>query len=62
MGGQGAYPEAQLEAIDGLIAYIDAYYGSSTIIDHKMWRSGNSDTSAEFATYLANYRDHRTHN
>ena len=63
VGGQGAYPEAQLEAIDGLIAYIDAYYGSeSTIIDHKMWRSGNSDTSAEFATYVANYRDHRTHN
>lgn len=63
VSGQGAYPEAQLEAIDGLIAYIDAYYGSeSTIIDHKMWRSGNSDTSAEFATYLANYRDHRTHN
>ena len=63
VGGQGAYPEAQLEAIDGLIAYIDAYYDSeSTIIDHKMWRSGNSDTSAEFATYLANYRDHRTHN
>lgn len=63
VGGRGSYPEAQLEAIDGLIAYIDAYYGSeSTIIDHKMWRSGNSDTSAEFATYLANYRDHRTHN
>lgn len=63
VGGQGAYPEAQLEAIDGLIAYIDAYYGNeSTIIDHKMWRSGNSDTSDEFATYLANYRDHRTHN
>lgn len=63
VSGQGAYPEAQLEAIDGLIAYIDAYYDSeSTIIDHKMWRSGNSDTSAEFATYLANYRDHRTHN
>lgn len=63
VGGRGAYTEAQLEAIDGLIAYIDAYYGSeSTIIDHKMCRSGNSDTSAEFATYLANYRDHRTHN
>lgn len=61
--GRAPIPEAQLEAIDGLIAYIDAYYGSeSTIIDHKMWRSGNSDTSAEFATYLANYRDHRTHN
>ena len=31
------------------------------IIDHKTWRIGNSDTSAEFAGYLANYRDHRTH-
>ena len=63
VSGQGGYPEVQLEAVDGLIAYIDAYYGNeSAIIDHKMWRSGNSDTSSEFATYLANYRDHRTHN
>lgn len=63
VSGQGGYPEAQLEAVDGLIAYIDAYYGSkSTIIDHKMWRTGNSDTSSEFASYLANYRDHRKHN
>ena len=62
VSGQGGYPEAQLNALDGLIAYIDAYYGTeSTIIDHKMWRSGNSDTSSEFATYLASYRDHRTH-
>lgn len=58
-----AYPEAQLKALDQLIAYIDSYYGfESTIIDHKMWRIGNSDTSKEFARYLANYRDHRTHN
>lgn len=58
-----AYPEAQLKALDQLIAYIDSYYGfKSTIIDHKMWRIGNSDTSKEFARYLANYRDHRTHN
>lgn len=62
VGGSGDYPEAQLEALDGLIAYIDAYYGSeSQITDHKAWRSGNSDTSAEFAGYLANYQDHRTH-
>lgn len=62
VSGQGGYPEAQLEAVDGLIAYIDAYYGNkSTVIDHKMWRTGNSDTSSEFAAYLANYRDHRTH-
>lgn len=67
MGGEGDYPEAQLAAVDALIAYIDAYYAKqgaaepSTIIDHKDWRSGNSDTSAEFAGYLANYQDHRTH-
>ena len=41
VGGEGAYPEVQLEALDDLIAYIDAYYGTeSTIIDHKAWRSG----------------------
>lgn len=63
VSGAGDYPEAQLAAVDGLIAYIDAYYGTeSAVIDHKMWRSGNSDTSSEFAAYLANYRDHRTHN
>lgn len=62
VGGSGDYPAAQLEALDNLIAYIDAYYGfESQIIDHKAWRSGNSDTSAEFAKYLANYQDHRTH-
>lgn len=62
VGGEGDYPEEQLDAVDGLIAYIDAYYGSeSSIIDHKAWRTGNSDTSAEFAGYLANYQDHRTH-
>lgn len=62
VGGSGDYPEAQLEALDGLIAYIDAYYGfESEIIDHKAWRTGNSDTSPEFAEYLANYQDHRTH-
>lgn len=26
VGGSGPYPEAQLQAIDNLIAYIDAYY------------------------------------
>ena len=62
VGGSGDYPAAQLEALDNLIAYIDAYYGfESQIIDHKAWRSGNSDTSKEFANYLANYQDHRTH-
>lgn len=64
VGGEGYYPEEQLAAVDKLIAYIDAYYGGNggTIVDHKAWRSGNSDTSPEFADYLANYQDHRTHN
>ena len=63
VSGSGYYPPAQLEAVDNLIAYIDAYYGfESQIIDHKAWRSGNSDTSPEFAGYFANYKDHRTHN
>ncbi len=62
VGGQGDYPEAQLEALDTLIAYIDAYYGTeSTIIDHKAWRTGNSDTSAEFSDYLASYQKARKH-
>ena len=62
VGGSGDYPEAQLVALDNLIAYIDAYYGfESQITDHKAWRSGNSDTSAEFATYLANYKSIRKH-
>lgn len=62
VGGSGDYPAEQLEALDALIAYIDAYYGfESKITDHKAWRSHNSDTSPEFADYLANYQDHRTH-
>lgn len=62
VGGSGEYPQAQLEALDALIAYIDAYYGfESTIIDHKAWRSGNSDTSPEFAQYLTNYQNHRSY-
>lgn len=62
VGGSGDYPQAQLEALDNLIAYIDTYYGfESEIIDHKAWRSGNSDTSPEFARYLANYQDHRSY-
>lgn len=67
VGGSGPYPEAQLQALDNLIAYIDAYYWNSPsgnggqITDHKSWRSGNSDTSPEFASYLANYQSKRTH-
>lgn len=62
VGGESDYPEAQLDALDALIAYIDDYYGfESEIIDHKAWRSGNSDTSPEFADYLKSYQTKRTH-
>ncbi|MDR1015103.1 MAG: RICIN domain-containing protein [Coriobacteriales bacterium] len=64
VSGDFSYPytEAQLTALDDLIRYIDAYYGfKSKIIDHKAWRSYNSDTSAEFAGYLHNYQLYRHH-
>ena len=62
VGGGAPYTEEQLAAVDKVIAYIDAYYGfPSTIIDHKAWRSSNSDTSPEFAGYLANYQATRHH-
>lgn len=62
IGGSGDYPEVQLESVDKVIAYIDAYYGfESEITDHKAWRTGNSDTSPEFAEYLMNYKTKRTH-
>lgn len=62
VGGSGDYPQAQLDAVDNLIAYIDAYFGfESEIIDHKAWRSNNSDTSPEFADYLESYRAVRRH-
>lgn len=60
--GGGGYPDAQLEAVDNLIAYIDAWSGKQcTIICHKEWRTTNSDTSAAFSNYLANYKSKRTH-
>lgn len=62
VGGEGDYPQAQLDALDSLIAYIDSYYGfESQIIDHKDWRSGNSDTSPEFLPYFNNYKAYRQH-
>ncbi len=62
VGGKGSYPTAQLLALDYLISYIDDYYGfESRIIDHKAWRTGNSDTSPGFAFYLAKYQEKRRH-
>ena len=56
------YPEEQLVAVDGLVAYVDAYYGfESDIIDHNDWRAGNSDCSEEFQPYLASYQRIRRH-
>ena len=62
VGQSAEYPKAQLETLDLLIAHIDNYFGfKSQIIDHKAWRSTNSDTSAAFATYLKNYQSTRKH-
>lgn len=56
------YPEAQLRALDRVIAYIDEYYGKqSDIIDHKTWTPDNPDCSKEFEKYLVNYQIWRTH-
>jgi hypothetical protein len=61
-GGEGDYPTAQLEALDKLIAYIDAYYGfQSSIIAHNDWALSNSDTSPEFEGYLNNYKSARSY-
>lgn len=60
--GNAAYPRAQLKALDRLIKYIDTYYGfESRIIDHKAWRSGNSDTSPAFKGYLKSYQKYRSY-
>ena len=57
-----AYTTKQLKALDKVIAAIDSYYGfKSTIIDHKAWRTSNSDTSAKFAKYLKNYKQYRSY-
>jgi N-acetyl-anhydromuramyl-L-alanine amidase AmpD len=56
------YPEEQLRSVDGLIAYIDAYYGfQSQIIEHRDWRTDCESCSAEFAPYLESYKQTRTH-
>jgi len=56
------YPEALLNSLDKVIAYIDTYYGfESKIIDHKSWRPSNSDTDAKFYNYFVNYKNLRHH-
>lgn len=57
--GYTTYPEAQLAALDELIAYIDANMGVADIIDHKAWAPGRKDDmSANFplAVYMSNRR------
>ena len=62
VGGQGEYPNEQLLALDWLIAWIDTCYGfECDIIDHKMWRTTNPDTSLEFEGYLLCYQQYRSH-
>ena len=59
VGGE-SYTEAQFEALDKLIQYIDSYYGfESTIIDHKTWRPSNSDVDNSFP--LEKYKTDRHH-
>ena len=56
------YPQAQLESVDKLIHYIDTYFNNENkIIDHKSWRTGNSDCSEEFQPYLKNLQKGLTH-
>lgn len=57
-----SYTAKQLKALDKLIAYIDTKLGKQCkVIDHKAWRSTNSDTSKAFAKYLKNYKKKRHH-
>lgn len=57
-----SYTVKQLQALDKVIAAIDSYFGfESTIIDHKAWRTSNSDTSKAFAKYLKNYKQYRSY-
>ena len=57
-----SYTKAQLKSLDKLIAYIDYKLGKKCrIIDHKTWRTTNSDTSAAFAKHLKNYKSKRHH-
>lgn len=56
------YTAKQLKALDKLIAYLDVKLGKKCkIIDHKAWRSTNSDTSKTFAKYLKSYKKTRHH-
>ena len=58
--GRG-YPEAQLDAIDALVAYIDEYYGfESTILQHKDYHTTNGDCSEQFQGYLRHLQQTRT--
>ena len=60
--GGKPYTQAQLHSVDLLIAYIQVHFGhDSKIIDHKAWRSGNSDTDSQFKSYLDNLAHGTTH-
>lgn len=55
------YTKKQLDAVDRLIAYIDAYYGyACTILQHKDYRLINTDCSKEFKPYLKHLKKYRT--
>lgn len=51
------YPEAQLAAVDALIAYIDGYYGfESRITTTRPGARAIRTRARQFAEYLANYQ------
>ena len=58
--GKDPYPEAQLAAIDALIAHLDSKVGVLPIIDHKTYApKRKTDMSANFP--LKAYQQHRAH-
>jgi N-acetyl-anhydromuramyl-L-alanine amidase AmpD len=64
--GKQSYTSAQLRKLNALIKYLDAVYvnapykNAGKIIQHKDWRTSNSDCSSVFQKYLRNYQHTRT--
>jgi hypothetical protein len=57
--GKDPFPEAQLDALDALIAYLDKLYGVVPIIDHKEWTTRKVDMRENFP--LVTYKVYRKH-
>ena len=57
--GKDPFPEAQLDALDWLIAHIDREIGAYPIIDHKAYTARKVDMARNFP--LDTYAQHRAH-